>query len=172
MLSGSVLFIPLVYHGLYVYQTVPSVLDVATRSPPAAWTTGRASDALSLRGSPATRSAPARDVWRTGTTRHYRPTVFSPFSTAAAEDEDMPGERVIFQRVFHLRGQTVEGATHIGDASDDPDSGTGWEYNHRTPLSFRGLAPEEAPESPGRKVLQHRLSDVIHSWVAHPRMVY
>lgn len=29
----------------------------------------------------------------------------------------MPGERVIFQRVLHLLGQTVEATTHIGDAA-------------------------------------------------------
>ncbi len=53
------------------------------------------------------------------------PQYFHHFATAAPEDEDMPGERVILQRVLHLRGQTVEATTHIGDASDDPDSGTG-----------------------------------------------
>lgn len=61
------------------YQTVPSVWDVATRYLPAAWTTVRASDALSLPGSPARRSVPAQDAWRTGITRHGPPTVFSPF---------------------------------------------------------------------------------------------
>ncbi len=44
----------------------------------------------------------------------------------------MPGERVIFQRVLHLRSQAVEAATHICDASDDPDSGTGWQRYHRS----------------------------------------
>lgn len=52
---------------------------------------------------------------------------------AAPEDEDMPGERVTSQRVLHLRGQTVEATTHIGDASDDPDSGTSWQRYHREP---------------------------------------
>lgn len=59
------------------------------------------------------------------------PQYFHHFATAAPEDEDMPGERVIFQRVLHLRGQTVEATTHIGDASDDPDSGTGRQRYHR-----------------------------------------
>lgn len=44
---------------------------------------------------------------------------------AAAEDEDMPGEGIIFQRVLDLRGQAVEATTHIRNASNDPDSGAG-----------------------------------------------
>ncbi len=51
------------------------------------------------------------------------PQDFHHFATATPEDEDMPGERVIFQRVLHFRGQTVKATTYIGDASDDPDSG-------------------------------------------------
>lgn len=45
----------------------------------------------------------------------------------------MPGERVIFQRVLHLRSQAVETTTHICDASDDPDFGTSWQRYHRVP---------------------------------------
>ena len=45
----------------------------------------------------------------------------------------MPGERVIFQRVLHLRSQAVEATTHICDASDDPDFGTGRQRYHRIP---------------------------------------
>ncbi|EGK20741.1 hypothetical protein SFK1770_1559 [Shigella flexneri K-1770] len=45
----------------------------------------------------------------------------------------MPGERVIFQRVLHLRSQAIEATTHICDASDDPDFGTGRQRYHRIP---------------------------------------
>ena len=58
---------------------------------------------------------------------------FHHFATAAPEDEDMPGERVIFQRVLHLRSQAIEVTTHICDASDDPDFGTGRQRYHRIP---------------------------------------
>ena len=57
-------------------QAVLSVWDVATRSPPVAWITELASGALSLPGSPTRRSGPVPGVWRTGITRHDRPTVF------------------------------------------------------------------------------------------------
>lgn len=45
----------------------------------------------------------------------------------------MSGERIIFQRVLHFRGQTVEAATHICNARDDPDSGAGRQRYHREP---------------------------------------
>lgn len=51
------------------------------------------------------------------------PQYFHHFATATPEDGDIPGERVIFQRVLHPRGQTIEATTHICDASDDPDPG-------------------------------------------------
>lgn len=63
----------------------------------------------------------------------HNPQDFHHFATATPEDEDMPGERGIFQRVLHLRGQTGEATAHIGDASDDQDSGAGWQCYHRAP---------------------------------------
>lgn len=97
---------------------------------------------------------------------------FHHSAAAPTEHEDMPRERIVFQRVLDLRGLADEAATHIRNTGYDPDSGIGWERNHRTPLFISRISARRSSGVTGSKSLQHRLSGVIHSRVAHPRLVY
>lgn len=45
-------------------------------------------------------------------------------ATEAAEDKQVPGERIFLKCMLYQLAQTIEGFTHVGDASNQPDAGT------------------------------------------------
>ncbi len=50
-----------------------------------------------------------------------------------------------FQRVLHLRSEAIEATTHICDASDDPDFGTGRQRYHRIPPFISRISARNSP---------------------------
>lgn len=56
-------------------------------------------------------------------------------TSAAAENEDMPGERLLLKHRLHLRAQAIEAAAHIGHAGGDPDLRARRKLDHLRRLS-------------------------------------
>jgi hypothetical protein len=50
-----------------------------------------------------------------------RPQQFYLTATAAPEDEDLAGHRVVFQCRLHFCRQPVEAVAHVGDTGNQPD---------------------------------------------------
>ncbi|AUO37141.1 hypothetical protein YDC107_5024 (plasmid) [Escherichia coli] len=52
------------------------------------------------------------------------PKNFNGVTPSATEDKQVTGEGIIIQHMLYLFSQSVEGFTHIGNAGNEPDTGT------------------------------------------------
>ncbi|BBU82492.1 hypothetical protein EIMP300_38920 [Escherichia coli] len=52
------------------------------------------------------------------------PKNFDGVTPSATEDKQVTGEGIIIQHMLYLFSQSVEGFTHIGNAGNEPDTGT------------------------------------------------
>ncbi len=56
-------------------------------------------------------------------------------ASAAPKNEDVSGERLLFENGLHLRTQAIETTTHIGHPGGDPYLRSGAEFDHLRKLS-------------------------------------
>lgn len=61
------------------------------------------------------------------------PQDFNHITPSATEDKYLPRERVIFQRILHLRGKTVEPVAHVDDPGHYSDTCSRWQHTHCAP---------------------------------------
>ena len=64
-----------------------------------------------------------------GLVNRHRPSAsaqknFDGVTPSATEDKQVTGEGIIIQHMLYLFSQSVEGFTHIGNAGNEPDTGT------------------------------------------------
>lgn len=56
--------------------------------------------------------------------------IFTVLPLRATEDKQVAGERIVIKNMLDQLPRAIDGFTHIGDPSNQPDTGTCWKVNH------------------------------------------